>query len=58
MNNKIITTISIIAVLVILAVNINSNAFAQNSTEAAPCDQPIGNGTDCYNGGGTQHHRL
>ena len=48
MNYKIITTISIIAVLGILAVNINSNAFAQNSINTAPGDQPIGNGNDCH----------
>ena len=48
MNYKIITTISIIAVLGILAVNINSNAFAQNSIDTASGDQPIGNGNDCH----------
>ena len=48
MNTKIITTISIIAVLEILAVNINSNAFAQSSIDTAPGDQSIGTGTDCH----------
>lgn len=48
MNNKTITTISIIAVLGILAIGINSNAFAQNSIDTAPGDQPIGNGTVCH----------
>jgi hypothetical protein len=48
MNNKVVTTISIIAVLGILAVNINSNAFAQNTTDIAPDDQPISSGTDCH----------
>jgi len=45
--NKIII-LTVFAVLGILVVTINSNAFAQNSIDTAPGDQPIGSGTDCH----------
>lgn len=46
MNKTIILTV--VAVLGILTVTINSNAFAQISTDTASGDQPIGTGSNCH----------